>query len=158
MKGSRPALPDDFATLWFLVRRVAALMDRSGEELFRSRLGVSLAQFLVLSVVDAHPGPLNQQAIAERVGLTKGTVSRQIEQATSAGLMQVEVAAHSRRENSVSLTPAGTDLVRRGDELFQKRRLAALPALDADDLAGAIRTLAALKHAFDDDAPATPEA
>ncbi len=160
MKGSRPALPalpDDLATFWFLVRRVSALMDRSGEALFRSELHISLAQFLVLSVVDAHPGPLNQQAIAERVGLTKGTVSRQIENAVSAGLMTVEVSAHSRRENSVSLTQTGTDLVRRGDVLFQKSRKAALPALDADDLAAAIRTLAAFKTAFDHTAPADDE-
>ena len=72
-------------------RRVAGLMDRSGEALFRSSLGISLAQFLVLSVVDAHPGPLNQQAVADRLGLTKGTVSRQIDAAVAAGLMTVEV-------------------------------------------------------------------
>src|SRR5579862_2732596 len=80
-------LPDELATLWYLVRRVAALMDQQGETLLRRELGVSLAQFLVLSVVDAHPGPLSQQAIADRVGLTKGSVSRQIDQAVAAGLM-----------------------------------------------------------------------
>jgi hypothetical protein len=29
------ALPDDLATLWYLIRRVADLMNRQGETLFR---------------------------------------------------------------------------------------------------------------------------
>src|SRR5262245_18048548 len=97
-----PATPwDDIAMLWFMVRQLAARMDRAGESMYRAGLGVSLAQFLVLSVVDAHPGQINQQAVAERLGLTKGTVSRQIDIAVTAGLMTVATAAHSRRENVV---------------------------------------------------------
>ena len=137
-------LPDELATLWYLVRRVAALMDQQGETLLRRELGVSLAQFLVLSVVDAHPGPLSQQAIASRVGLTKGSVSRQIDQAVAAGLMDVRVAAHTRREHAVTLTAAGTALVRRGDALTEASRAALRDAADPPDLAAAIRALGRL--------------
>ena len=137
-------LPDDLATLWYLIRRAAALMDHQGETLLRRELGVSLAQFLVLSVVDAHPGPLSQQAIADRVGLTKGSVSRQIDHAVAADLMTVRVAAHTRRENAVTLTEAGTALVRRGDALTQASRAALQDAADPGDLAAAIRVLRSL--------------
>lgn len=137
-------LPDDLATLWFLIRRVAGLMDRGGEALFQQELGISLAQFLVLSVVDAHPGPLNQQGIADRLGLTKGTVSRQIDQAVAAGLMNVEASPHSRRENTVTLTPTGTDLVRRGDAAFTRQRSAILSAVEPDEMKVAIRVLGSL--------------
>lgn len=141
--------PDDFATLWFLIRRVAGSMDRNGETLFRRELDISLAQFLVLSVVDAYPGDLNQQAIADRLGLTKGTVSRQIEGAVAAGWISVEVPRHNRRENWVTLTPAGTDLVRRGDALFDAARRPALGALDDDDLAATLRVLNSLNDSLD---------
>ncbi len=148
-----PPLPDDLATLWYLVRRVSGLMDRTGEALFRRELGVTLAQFLVLSVVDAHPGPLNQQAIADRLGLTKGTVSRQIDNAVNAGLMSVQPAPHTRRENTIRLTEAGTDLVRRGDILFEQARASVLPTIPARDMATAVRVLnsmnAALEHAIE---------
>jgi DNA-binding MarR family transcriptional regulator len=137
-------LPDELATLWYLVRRVAALMDQQGETLLRRELGVSLAQFLVLSVVDAHPGPLSQQAIADRVGLTKGSVSRQIDHALAAGLMDVRVAAHTRREHAVTLTEAGTALVRQGDALTEASRAALRDAADPPDLAAAIRALGSL--------------
>lgn len=141
--------PDDLATLWFLTRRVAGLMDRGGETLFQRKLGISLAQFLVLSVVDAYPGDLNQQEIADRLGLTKGTVSRQIDRAVRAGRMSVEVAPHSRRENFVSLTAAGTDLVRRGDAEFDAARTPVLKSLSKDDVAAALRVLGALRESLE---------
>ncbi|WP_194927404.1 MarR family winged helix-turn-helix transcriptional regulator [Catenulispora pinisilvae] len=151
-----PPLPDDLATLWYLVRRVAGLMDRAGEALFQHEIGISLAQFLVLSVVDAHPGPLNQQTVADRLGLTKGTVSRQIDSAVMAGLMSVQAAAHNRRENVVSLTPAGTALVRRGDAAFEREKVAVLPDAEPGDVQAAIRVLAAMNGALDPNAATHP--
>jgi DNA-binding MarR family transcriptional regulator len=142
-------LPDDFATLWYLVRRVAGLLDHSSEVLLRGELGISMAQFLVLSTVDAHPGPLSQQAVADRLGLTKGTVSRQVDAAVQAGLMTVQVAAHTRRENAVTLTAAGTALVRRGDDLTRERRATLLAAIDPADLPAALRALGALLVTLD---------
>ncbi len=145
---NQPPLPDDLATLWYLTRRVAGLMDRNGETLFQRELGISLAQFLVLSVIDAHPGTLNQQQVADRLGLTKGTVSRQIDHAVSAGLVEVRPSPHSRRENAVGLTPAGTDLVRRGDAAFDREREGLLPLVDPDDLRAALRVLARMNDAL----------
>ena len=151
--NAAPPLPDDLSTLWYLLRRTGRLMDRAGEALFRRELGISLAQFLVLSVVDAHPGPLSQQWIADRLGLTKGTVSRQLDSAVAAGLMTVGTATHTRREHAVALTPAGTALVRRGDAAFERSREAGLPTVDPADLGATLRVLAAMNDAFEALAP-----
>jgi DNA-binding MarR family transcriptional regulator len=140
----------DFADFWFLVRKSASLMDRSGEAFFRAGLGISLAQFMVLSIVDAHPGEYNQQSIADLLGLTKGTVSRQIEQASVAGLLTAQVSSSSRREKSIALTPAGKDLVQRGDDLLASSNSGLIPKLDAADLAATVRTLAAFTAALDE--------
>ncbi len=137
----------DIADLWFLVRKSASMMDRGGEALFREGLGITLAQFMVLSVVDAHPGDFNQQAVADLLGLTKGTVSRQIDAAAKAGLLTSEVSSTSRREKLVRLTAAGTDLVRRGDALLAASDRSALADLDPADLAATIRTLTAFTGA-----------
>jgi DNA-binding MarR family transcriptional regulator len=87
--------------------------------------------------------------VADRLGLTKGAISRQIESAVAAGLMTVEVSPHSRRENTVALTAAGTDVVRRGDVTFERVRQPVLAAVDQDDLAAAIRLLVALDQQLD---------
>lgn len=142
----------DIADFWFLIRKCASLMDRGGEAIFREGLGISLAQFMVLSVVDAHPGSFNQQSVADLLGLTKGTVSRQIESAGAAGLLTTEVSSVSRREKIVSLTPAGSDLVRRGDALLQRSNPAIFPEIDADDLAATLRTLTKLAQSMDTNA------
>ncbi|UJP09115.1 MarR family winged helix-turn-helix transcriptional regulator [Microbacterium sp. KUDC0406] len=142
---------DETATLWFLVRQVAARMDRAGDALYRGGLGLSLAQFLVLSVVDAHPGPLNQKSIAARLGLTKGTVSRQIDSAVAAGFMIVEPAPHSRRENAVRLTPSGEALVRKGDALLAESLRRDMPQFSPDELSLTVRTLSALNAALGGD-------
>ena len=49
-----------------------------------------------------------------------------------------------RDRRRVALTPAGTDLVRRGDVAFQQERLTAVPALDPEDAEAAIRVLTAM--------------
>jgi DNA-binding MarR family transcriptional regulator len=157
-QGNLPAeLPDELATLWYLIRRAAGLMDHQGETLLRRELGISLAQFLVLSVVDAHPGPLSQQAIADRVGLTKGSVSRQIDHAVAVGLMTVRVASHTRRENAVTLTEAGTALVRQGDALTQTSRAALQDAAAPEDLAAAVRVLRGLLKVLEPTAAGRPD-
>ena len=135
---------DERAQLWFLVRQVASRIDRAGEALIRAEVGISLPQFLVLSVVDAYPGDLNQQAVADRLGLTKGTVSRQIDLAVAAGLMTVEPSAHSRRENSVALTEAGAALVVKGDAALADARSSLLPDIAPADLAATLRALSTL--------------
>jgi DNA-binding MarR family transcriptional regulator len=124
-------------------------MDRGGEALFRDGLGISMAQFMVLSVVDAHPGDFNQQSVADLLGLTKGTVSRQIDAASAAGLLTANVSATSRREKTIALTAAGTALVRRGDDLLASSNTVLFPRLDPDDLTATIRTLSAFTAALD---------
>jgi DNA-binding MarR family transcriptional regulator len=61
----------------------------------------------------------------------------------------VEVAQHTRRENVVSLTPAGRELVQRGDVAFERAR-EGLPGIDAADLAATLRVLGAFNAAMDD--------
>lgn len=138
---SAPPQPDDSAQLWFWIHQVSGLLDRWGDAMLRANLSVSLARFLVLSVIDAHPGALNQQAIADRVGLTKGSVSRQIAAGVAAGLVRVELSPHSRREKLVELTEAGKQLVRKGDELVDQTRSAQLASLPRSDVAATMRTL-----------------
>jgi DNA-binding MarR family transcriptional regulator len=144
------AIPDeDIADFWFLVRKSASLMDRAGETLFREGLGISMSQFMVLSVIDAHPGNFNQQSVADLLGLTKGTVSRQIDTAVEAGLVNARVSSTSRREKTIELTSAGTALVRKGDALLATSNSGLFPNLNRGDLAATLRTLRAFTAGMD---------
>lgn len=132
---------EQVAAFWYASRKTTSLMDRWGDKLFRDELGVGLSTFLVLSVIDARPGEFNQQRVADALGITKGTISRQIEQGIAAGLISVETSPTSRRDNVVGLTASGTALVRRGDTVFAARRAQVFGDLDGDELAAATRVL-----------------
>ncbi|WP_062388356.1 MarR family winged helix-turn-helix transcriptional regulator [Demequina iriomotensis] len=101
--------------LWFALRKAATMMERRAEAVVTRETGVSLGLYMVLSVLDARPEMGSQQAIADRLGLTKGTVSRLLEGARTAGLADTAPSPTSRRERIVTLTDAGRALVRAAD-------------------------------------------
>lgn len=110
--------------LWFEVRKAATVMERRAESVVRPGAGVTLGLFMVLSVLHARETPASQQAIADRLGLTKGTISRLLESARREGYVTSDVAATSRRERAVALTAAGRAVVDAGDSALARSDLA----------------------------------
>lgn len=110
--------------LWFEVRKAATLMERRAESVVVAETGVTLGLFMVLSVLHARDTPVSQQAIADRLGLTKGTVSRLLESARRGDYVTSEVAAASRRERAVTLTVSGREVVEVGDSALAVSDLA----------------------------------
>ena len=106
------AQTDDITELWLLARRTTAALERRGEAELQAKLGLSLSLFALLSTLDAHDCDLNQQEAADLLGLTKGSVSRQVESAVSAGLLEPGIGG-SRREKVQQLTPAGRGVLRK---------------------------------------------
>lgn len=102
---------DDITELWLLARRTTASLERRGEAELQSRLGLSLSLFALLSTLDAHDCDLNQQEAADLLGLTKGSVSRQVETAVTAGLLEPGTGG-SRREKVQQLTRRGRSVLR----------------------------------------------
>jgi len=126
---------------WFALHKAAVVLEREATRLIKDELGLSLPMFLVLSVIDAHPGPLNQTAIVGRLGLTKSTVSRSVEAGATAGWIDVRPDPRSRRDRIATLTPEGTDLVHRGDAILERSVLALFPRGSAEQAEAATTTL-----------------
>jgi DNA-binding MarR family transcriptional regulator len=136
----------DYRSLLRLTHRATVLGDRVGERLFTERIGIGRAQFLVLRTIAeaGQAGARSQQEIAERLSLTKGTVSRHVANAMQHGWLTVGPSPVSRREHAVVLTPAGEALLRAGLALQGEREGLAGLKLDPEDVAAAIRVLAAI--------------
>jgi MarR family transcriptional regulator, organic hydroperoxide resistance regulator len=135
-----------YRELQHLIHRITVLGDRVGERLFTERIGIGRAQFLVLRTIAeaGESGARSQQEIAERLSLTKGTVSRHVASAMLRGWLSVEPSPVSRREHAVVLTPAGRELLERGLALQGEREGLADLALDPADVAATIRVLTAM--------------
>jgi len=94
--------------------------------------GVSVVQLRALTVLHHH-GQANLGQLADDLGVTVSTTSRLVDRLVAAGLVDRRVAAHTRREIALRLTPRGRSTLARYDDL----RLTSLhECLDAlpDDL------------------------
>ena len=93
------ALDDLYLGLTTLARRARDV----GDELHP---GLSLVAYTLLTQVDVTPG-MRAADLAAHFCLDKSTLSRQLEQLISAGLLRREEERPGRRGNTLALTPAG---------------------------------------------------
>ncbi|GAB3672975.1 MarR family winged helix-turn-helix transcriptional regulator [Angustibacter aerolatus] len=146
MQHANPAGATDF---WFSARKAVSLMERIADRTARNELGIGFTQYLVLSVVDDRPGEFNQQAVADRLGLTKGTVSRQLELASAAGLLVRSPSPTSRRDWLISLTRKGRELVRLGAQTLPEAQGRVFAEVDDAELRTSIDLLHRLVDRLD---------
>ena len=133
------AQAEDVMDLWLLARRTAAILERRAETALQAELGLPLSLYALLSTLDAHDCEVNQQETADLLGLTKSSVSRQVEAAVAAGLLEQTLRAGSRREKVQQFTPVGRDVLDRAYGI-----LASLAPDSAREQQAATASLAAL--------------
>jgi DNA-binding MarR family transcriptional regulator len=106
--------------------------------------GIDGRQLAVLSVL-ATEYPLSQLEAAGRLGIDRTTMVALIDALEAKDLVERHRSAQDRRRNTVQLTSAGRDLLRRAEharEEMERRFLAPLSPLQADHLVRALQTLA----------------
>ncbi|WP_406230949.1 MarR family winged helix-turn-helix transcriptional regulator [Nocardia sp. NBC_01009] len=151
---SRPT--DLYSEFGYYVHQVVVLVDKRGDAMFRRELGISLRQFTLLRLFDVGPEVPSQQLIAERLGIAKSAVSRQIDIARQRGWIQVEVSAQSRRQHTLTLTDVGKQLLTDAKALIAQSEQQGFGDLPRADVEATIRTLKALYGALTDPAQSTP--
>ncbi|OBK11908.1 MarR family winged helix-turn-helix transcriptional regulator [Mycobacterium sp. 1245852.3] len=137
-----------YSEFGYFLHRVAALLDKRGDNMFREQLGISLRQFLLLRLIEMDAPTPSQQMIAERLGIAKSAVSRHIDIARQKGWIDVGVSAQSRRQHSVTLTKAGQELLSRAQTLLGQAENRGFTGISEADIEATIRTLKALHHKF----------
>jgi DNA-binding MarR family transcriptional regulator len=133
-----PAVP--YRRVLHSLHRADLLSRRAADQQLGERLGIGRAMFLVLDMLDG-AGAGSQQEIADHLGLTKAAVSRHITTARDRGWLDAGPSPASRRENSVTLTAAGAELVEQGRRHRAEAELRAVEALGAAELLRTAQTL-----------------
>lgn len=124
-----------YARPGFLLRRAHQISAAVFEDACRE-LGLTPAQFGVLTVLEAHPG-LGQSSLARALGFDKVTVLRVLRGLETRGLVQRTPAQDRRRNVSVALTDGGERLLAQAQkpaEKAYKRLLAPLDKAQQDQL------------------------
>jgi DNA-binding MarR family transcriptional regulator len=136
MSDMPPAGPMPFG---HYIHQVVSLIDKRGDEMFRTRLGLSLRQFMLLRLVEAEVP--SQQALAERLGIAKSAISRHIYIAQNKGWLKVSATSASRRQTSLILTDEGKRLLAKAKKLIEESEAQGFGDVPQADLQTTIRTL-----------------
>ncbi|MDB5163665.1 MAG: MarR family transcriptional regulator [Candidatus Saccharibacteria bacterium] len=90
----------------YLLHHLSTALDRQSDLLLQERLDIGFSQFKILMALKWHQG-VQQRQIAEYLGQTEASVSRQIKLLHEAGLLTSKVSPTSKRERVTSLTEKG---------------------------------------------------
>jgi MarR family transcriptional regulator, lower aerobic nicotinate degradation pathway regulator len=146
------ALSRLYARPGFLLRRAHQISAAVFEEECRD-VGLTPAQFGVLTILKSHPG-LGQSSLARALGFDKVTVLRVLRGLESRGLVTRGPAPDNKRNMCVKLTPEGAQLLsqaQRPADRAYKRLMAPLERSQQEEL---IHLLQLLTGELEDDARA----
>ena len=97
------------AQISHLLNHLSFALVRQSDQVLQERLGIGFSQYKILTVVQYHPH-LQQRKIADSLGQTEASISRQIKLMHDQGLLMTQVNPENRREHTTTLTPRGVRL------------------------------------------------
>lgn len=101
----------------YLIQRLAFCLGRQSDQVLQEQLGIGLSQFKILMISQWKPN-VQQKLIADGLGQTEASVSRQIKLLQKDGLINVTVSPQNRREHITHLTPKGARITDKALEVL----------------------------------------
>lgn len=127
----RSAVPGLQAHLGYWLRMVSNAVSQSFARKVEAE-GVTVAEWVFLRVLyDA--GRVAPSALSERMGMTRGAISKLADRLAGKSLIKRAENADDGRAHTLALTPAGSALVPRLARLADQNDAAFFEALDADE-------------------------
>jgi MarR family transcriptional regulator, lower aerobic nicotinate degradation pathway regulator len=149
-----------YARPGFLLRRAHQISAAVFEDECRT-LGLTPAQFGVMTVLRAHPG-LGQSSLARALGFDKVTVLRVLRGLEARGLVSRGPAQDNRRNVCVTLTPEGESVLQQAQKPAEKAYKRLMGPLDKQQQDQLLNLLQLLTGELEEEAraafvpPATP--
>jgi DNA-binding MarR family transcriptional regulator len=93
----------------YLLYHLAFVLGRQSDQVLQERFGIGFSQFKILMLLQRNPH-VQQRYIAEGLGQTEASISRQIKLMHDKGLLRTDISPHNRREHITTLTAKGQQL------------------------------------------------
>lgn len=93
----------------YLLQHLAFTLAKQSDQMLQEQLGIGFSQFKILMALQWNPH-VQQRQIAESLGQTEASISRQIKLMLEKGLLQSQVSPQSRRERITTPTTKGLKL------------------------------------------------
>lgn len=105
--------------LAYLMQHLAAVMGRQSDQLLQEQLGIGISQFKILMVLEWNPR-IQQRAIADSLGQTEASVSRQIKLLKGKKLLQTKQDPQNRRRHITAPTPLGMQVTEAANDILRR--------------------------------------
>lgn len=105
--------------LIYLVQHLAAILGKQSEQVLQEQLGVGLSQFKILMVLEWNPR-VSQRHIADSLGQTEASISRQIKLLTGKGLLVSKRDPQNRRKHITAPTTLGMQVTEAASNILRR--------------------------------------
>jgi DNA-binding MarR family transcriptional regulator len=93
----------------YLLQHTATILMRQSDQVLQERLGIGMSQFKLLMMLRENPN-VQQRKLAECLGQTEASISRQIKLLCEKGLLAIKINPRSRREHITVPTAKGVKM------------------------------------------------
>ena len=105
--------------LGYLIQHLAAVIGRQSDQILQEQLGIGLSQFKILMVLEWNPR-IQQRAIADSLGQTEASISRQIKLLKAKGLLLTKTDPANRRKHITAPTPLGMQVTEAANDILRR--------------------------------------
>lgn len=95
--------------LGYLLQHVSSILAKQSDQVLQERLGIGFSQFKILMALQWNPAT-GQRQIADALGQTEASISRQIALMHDRGLLSTSINPKNRRQHLTTLTSKGLQL------------------------------------------------
>lgn len=103
--------------LGYLFHHVSFVLARQSDQVLQEQLGIGFSQFKILMILQGSNG-IPQRQIANKLGQTEASVSRQIKILQDQTLLTSQVSPTNRREHITRLTSRGAKLIEKAEQIL----------------------------------------
>lgn len=132
--------------LTYLIQHLSAIIGKQSEQLLQEQLGIGLSQFKILMVLEWNPR-VSQRSIADSLGQTEASISRQIRVLTKKGLLVSKRDPNNRRRHITAPTPLGMQITEAATSIIRKNFSSEFGGLGEDHIMQLVTSLQKL-HAI----------
>ncbi len=105
--------------LSYLIQHLAAVIGRQSDQVLQEQLGIGLSQYKILMVLEWNPR-VQQRSIADALGQTEASVSRQIRLLKAKKLLLTKQDPDNRRKHITVPTPLGMQLTEAAADILHR--------------------------------------
>jgi DNA-binding MarR family transcriptional regulator len=128
--------------LSYILNHVAAVMAKQSDQVLQEQLGIGLSQYKILMVLEWNPR-VQQRSIADSLGQTEASISRQIKLLKGKGLLVSKLDPKNRRKHITAPTPLGMQVTEAAANILRRSFGPDLAGLGEDQL---LQLTAGLQH------------